>query len=263
MMLKDKVAVIHGAGGAVGSAVAHAFARDGAKLFLAGRRRAPVEALAREIVAAGGLAEAAEVDALDERAIDGHLQTVIGKAGRIDIAFNAVGLRNTQLQGVPLMDLAPEDFARPIATYAQSYFLTARAAARRMVAQGAGVIMAVTSTPSRAGIPLMGGVGPAMAAVEQLTRNLSAELAPKGIRVLGLRPTGMPDSGTIHEVFGLHAKAWGISREQFQELMASRSHGQRLSTLSEMANVAAFMASDRASGMTGSVVNLSLGALDD
>jgi NAD(P)-dependent dehydrogenase (short-subunit alcohol dehydrogenase family) len=123
--------------------------------------------------------------------------------------------------------------------------------------------MTVTSIPSRTGIPLMGGVGPAMSAVEALTRDLSAELAPHGVRVVGLRPHGMPETGTIKEVFGLHAKAWGVSREQFQEMIASRTHMQRLTTLQEMANVAAFMASDRASAMTGTVVNLSMGSLDD
>ncbi len=263
MLLKDKVAVIYGAGGAVGSAVTRAFAREGATLFLTGRHGASVEGLAREIVATGGLAEAEALDALDGKAIDKHLDVVVEKAGRIDISFNAVGIPNTKLQGVPLAELDVEDFIRPIDTYARSYFLTSRLAARRMVAKRSGVIMTVTSTPSRTGIPLMGGVGPAMAAVEQLTRNLSAELAPNGIRVVGLRPTGMPDSGTIEEVFGLHANAWGITRDQFRDLIAARSHGRRLSTLTEMASVAAFMASDLASGMTGTVVNLSLGALDD
>ena len=109
----------------------------------------------------------------------------------------------------------------------------------------------------------MGGVAPAMSAVEALTRDLSAELAPQGIRVVGLRPQGMPDSGTIKEVFGLHAKAYGISWEQFQEMIASRTHGRRLTTLAEMANMAVFMASDGASAMTGTIVNLSLGSLDD
>jgi NAD(P)-dependent dehydrogenase (short-subunit alcohol dehydrogenase family) len=123
--------------------------------------------------------------------------------------------------------------------------------------------MTVTSIPSRTGIPLLGGVGPAMAAVEALTRDLSAELAPQGIRVVGLRPQGMPESGTIKEVFGLHAKAWEISWEQFQEMIAGRTHTRRLPTLAEMANVAVFMASDAASAMTGTVVNLSMGSLDD
>jgi len=263
MMLKNKVAVIYGAGGAVGSAVARAFAREGAKLFLTGRHRAPVETVAKEFDSASGRAETAEVDALDEQSVDRHLQSVIDKAGRIDISFNAVGIPNTRLQGVPLVELEVEQFSLPIATYTRSYFLTARLAARRMVEKRSGVIMTVTSIPSRTGIPLMGGVAPAMSAVEALTRDLSAELAPQGIRVVGLRPQGMPDSGTIKEVFGLHAKAYGISWEQFQEMIASRTHGRRLTTLAEMANMAVFMASDGASAMTGTIVNLSLGSLDD
>lgn len=263
MMLKDKVAVIYGAGGAVGGAVAQAFAREGAKLFLTGRHRAAVEAVAKELASTGGAVETAEVDALDEQALDKHLQSVIDRAGRIDISFNAVGIPNTTLQGVPLVDLDATQFSLPISTYANSYFFTSRLAARRMVAKRAGVIMTVTSIPSRTGIPLMGGVGPAMAAVEALTRDLSAELAPHGVRVVGLRPQGMPESGTIKEVFGLHAKAWGMSRDQFHEVIAGRTHARRLTTLAEMANVAAFMASDAASAMTGTVVNLSLGSLDD
>jgi NAD(P)-dependent dehydrogenase (short-subunit alcohol dehydrogenase family) len=262
MILKDKVAVIYGAGGAVGGAVACAFAREGAKLFLTGRHRAPIEAIAKEVASAGGPAETAEVDALDEQAVDKHLQSVIDRAGRVDVSFNAVGIPNTTLQGVRLAELDLAQFTQPITTYARSYFLTSRLAARRMVARS-GVIMTVTSTPSRIGIPLMGGVGPAMAAVEALTRNLSAELAPHGIRVVGLRPHGMPDSGTIKEVFWLHAKAWGISWDQFHETIAARTHGRRLPSLAEMANVAAFMASDQASVMTGTVVNMSLGSLDD
>src|SRR5881397_1489417 len=102
MMLKDKVAVIYGAGGAIGGAVARAFATEGAKLFLTGRLQAPVEAVAKDVVSAGGSAEAAEVDALDEQAVDKHLQSVIDQAGRIDIAFNAIGIPGTNILGVPL-----------------------------------------------------------------------------------------------------------------------------------------------------------------
>src|SRR6266508_4605874 len=130
MMLKDKVAVIYGAGGAIGSAVARAFAREGAKVFLAGRRRAPLEAVAKDIASAGGSAEAAEVDALDEQAVDEHLRSVIDEAGRVDISFNAIGTPDTNILGVPLVELDVEHFALPITTYATSYFLTARLAAR-------------------------------------------------------------------------------------------------------------------------------------
>src|SRR5262245_18081789 len=236
MMLQNKVAVIYGAGGAIGSAVARAFAREGARLFLTGRHQASVNAVANEIVSAGGADEAAEVDALDEQAVDRHLHSVIDKAGRIDISFNAVGIPQTRIQGVPLVELDVEQFVVPIATYTRSYFLTARLAARRMVAKRSGVIMTVTSIPSRTGIPLLGGLAPAMSAVEQISRSLSAELAPQGIRVVGMRPQGMPETGTIKEVFGLHAKAWGISWEQFHELIASRNHVRRLTKLEGMAN---------------------------
>jgi NAD(P)-dependent dehydrogenase (short-subunit alcohol dehydrogenase family) len=262
MMLRDKVAVIYGAGGAIGGAVARAFASEGANLFLTGRHLAPVEGVANEVVSAGGSAEAAQVDALDEQAVDKHLQSVTDKAGRVDISFNAIGIPNPKIR-VPLVELDVEQFSLPIATYTRSYFMTARLAAQRMVAIRSGMIMTVTAIPSRTGVPLVGGGGPAMAAVEALSRDLSAELAPQGIRVVGLRSQGIPETSRIKESFELYAKASGMTWEQFHELGAGRTHTRRLSTLAEMANVAVFMASDQASGMTGTVVNLSMGSLDD
>src|ERR1700688_4428505 len=131
MMLKDKVAVIYGAGGAIGGAVARAFASEGARVFLTGRQKASVDALAKEIQSAGGSAKAAQVDALDENAVDNHLQSVIDKAGGVDISFNAVGVPNTKILGVPLVDIDVERFSLAIASYTRSYFLTARLAARR------------------------------------------------------------------------------------------------------------------------------------
>jgi NAD(P)-dependent dehydrogenase (short-subunit alcohol dehydrogenase family) len=263
MMLTDKVAVIYGAGGGIGGAVARAFASEGASVFLTGRDRAPVDAVVKEIVAAGGSAEASTVDALDERAVDAHLDYVTDRGGRLDISFNAIGIPDTKIVGVPLVELDLEQFSLPITTYATSYFLTARLAARRMIAPGSGVIMTVTALHSRTGLPLVGGYGPAQAVKESLTRSLSAELAPHGIRVVGLRPQGMPETRTIKQAFEPRAKATGMTWEQWQELLASRTHPRRLMTLTEMADVAAFMASDKASGMTGTIVNLTMGSLDD
>jgi NAD(P)-dependent dehydrogenase (short-subunit alcohol dehydrogenase family) len=263
MMLKDKVAVIYGAGGAIGGVVARAFAREGAMVFLTGRQRASVEAVAKEIHSAGGSAKAAEVDALDEKAVDKHLQSVIDKAGRVDISFNAVGIPDTKILGVPLIELDVEQFSLPIMAYTRSYFLTARLAARRMVANKSGVIMTVTALPARMGSRLNGGYGSAHAAKEALTRDLSAELAPQGIRVVGLRPHGMPETSTMKEVFELKASRIGMTWEQFQAYLASTTHPRRVMTLEEVANMAVFMASDKASGMTGTTVNLTMGSLDD
>jgi len=262
MMLKNKVAVIYGAGGGIGGAIARAFAKEGAKVFLTGLHGAAVEAVAKDIVAAGWPAEAAEVDALDEHAIDKHLQSVIDKVGRVDISFNAIAIPDAKLLGVPLVELDAELFDLP-GGYLKSYFLTARLAARRMLPHKSGVIVTVTALHSRIGIPLVGGYGPAQSAKESLTRSLSAELAPHGIRVVGLRPQGMPETATIRRAYEPRAKASGMTWEQWQTMLASRTHPRRLMTLEDMANAAVFIASDKASGMTGTTVNLTMGSLDD
>jgi NAD(P)-dependent dehydrogenase (short-subunit alcohol dehydrogenase family) len=263
MMLKNKVAVIYGAGGDIGGAVARAFAREGAKLFLTGRKLAAVKSVAKGIAATGGSAETEEVDALDEQAMDKHLQSVIDKAGRIDISFNAIGIADKDVVGVPLIELDIKQFSLPITAYVTSYFLTARLAARRMLTNKSGVIMTVSALPARTGTKLNGGYGAANAAKEALTRDLSAELAAQGIRVVALRPHGMPETNTMREVYDLKAKAAGMTWEQFTGYLASTTHPRRVMTLAEMANVAAFVASDKASGLTGTTVNLTMGSLDD
>lgn len=263
MTLNDKVAVVYGAGGAIGGAVARAFAANGARLFLAGRHLATVDVVADQIVAAGGYAEAAQVDALDEHAVARHLESVIDTTARIDISFNAIGIPNAGILGVPLTELDVEQFCLPITTYTASYFLTARLAARHMIPNRSGVIMTVTALHSRAGIPLVGGYGAAQAAKEALTRQLSAEFAPHGVRVVGVRPQAMPETPTIRDAFEPRARASGMSWEQWQESLAGRTHPRRLMTLDEVAGTAVFLASDGASGMTGTTVNLTMGSLDD
>jgi NAD(P)-dependent dehydrogenase (short-subunit alcohol dehydrogenase family) len=262
MMLKNKVAVIYGGGGAIGGAVARAFAREGARLFLTGHRRGPVDLVAKEIASAGGSAEAAEIDALDEQAVGTHLQSVIDKAGRVDISFNAISAPTAKVVGVPLTELNLDQFSLPITFYTTSYFLTARLAARHMIPRKSGVIMTVTALPARTGTPLNGGYGSAQAAKEALTRDLSVELAPQGIRVVGLRPHGMPETSTMKEVFDAKPSR-GMTWEQFQGFLASTTHRHRVMALEEVAEMAVFMASDKASGMTGTTVNLTMGGAAD
>ena len=262
-MLKDKVAVIYGAGGAIGGAVARAFAGEGAKVFLTGRLRAPVEAVAKDIVSAGGSAEAAEVDAVDEQAMDRHLQSVIDTGGP---------RRHLVQRG---RHPEHEYCGRP----------AGRAGCRAVLPGDHGLhdVVLPDRTPGRTahdpeqvrgdhdrhrtpladGHPVGGRLRSGEAAKEALTRDLSAELAPQGIRVVGLRPQGMPETRTIKEAFEPRAEATGMTWEQFQEFLASRTHPRRLMTLAEMADVAVFMASDKASGMTGTTVNLTMGSLDD
>ncbi|WP_028047292.1 SDR family NAD(P)-dependent oxidoreductase [Cellulomonas sp. URHE0023] len=257
MLLKDKVMVVYGAGGAIGGAIARAAAAEGARLYLTGRKEGSVEEVARDIEGA----DVAAVDALDELAIQDHLDRVVAAEGRVDVSFNAVGIDDDGIVGTPLIDLDAERFLLPVVGYARSYFLTAQQAARRMVPNGSGVIMTVTALPSRAGSVLVGGYGPAHAAKEALTRSLSAELAPHGLRVVGVRPHGIPETESMRDVWRL--KGAGSTWEQFQAYLASTTHPKRVMTLPEVADVAVFMASDRASGMTGTTVNLTMGSLDD
>ncbi|HKA42694.1 MAG TPA: SDR family oxidoreductase [Burkholderiales bacterium] len=263
MLLEKKSAVIYGAAGAVGSAVARAFAKEGAKLFLTGRRLEPVEKLAARIAAEGGVAEAAQVDALDERAVEEHAGAVAEKAGGIDVSFNAIGIPQAGIQGIPIIELPVDSFSLPIATYTRAHFLTARAAIRRMLEKRSGVILMHTPEPGRLGAPLVGGMGPAWAAMEALSRDLSAEYASQGIRVICLRSTGIPETATIDVVYSLHAKALGTTREQFQALLESLAHTRRQTTLDELTGAAVFAACNLAKGMTGAVANLTGGRVVD
>jgi NAD(P)-dependent dehydrogenase (short-subunit alcohol dehydrogenase family) len=261
MMLKDKVAVIYGAGGDVGAAVARAFARQGAKLFLSGRNLRKMESVAADIIGRGGVAEAAEVDALDEDAVEDYVGAVAAKAGAIDISFCAIGIANAMPQRPPLLELSAEQFALPITTYTQANFLTARSAARRMVARRSGVIVTISATPSRMGFPNLGGNALAFAAIVALTRSLSVELAPHGVRAVCLMPNTMPETRTIRENFQRYAKVAGVTPAEFQARFERMTHLGRLTTLEELANAAVFIASDQASAMTGTVVNLTGGAI--
>jgi NAD(P)-dependent dehydrogenase (short-subunit alcohol dehydrogenase family) len=262
MLLKNKIAVVYGAGGDIGASVARAFAREGAKLFLSGRTLPKVEAVAADIIGQGGVAEAAQVDALDEQAVDKYVGAVAEKAGAIDISFNATSIARAVPKS-PLLELSAADFALPITTYTQTNFLTARSAARRMVTRRSGVILTITGTPGRMGFTNVGGTSPGYAAVVALTRTLSAELGPQGIRVVCLMPNAMPETATIRESFARYAKAAGVTPAEFQARFESMTHLRRLTTLEEFANVAVFMASDHASAVTGTVVNLSAGGVVD
>ena len=260
MILKGKTALIYGAGGDIGGAVARAFAREGARLFLSGRTLNAVNALAHEIVAGGGMAEAAQLDARDERAVEAHVARIAEQTGAIDISFSAISVAKSLPDKLPLVELAAEQFALPISAYTQANFFTARSAARRMIAKRSGVILTIVGIPGRIGFPLVGGNGAAYAAVEALSRGLSAELAPHGIRVLCLMPNAIPETATIRENFARYAKASGSNPAEYQARLEATTHRRRLTTLAELASAAAFMASDQASGMTGTVVNLSAGS---
>jgi 3-oxoacyl-[acyl-carrier protein] reductase len=261
MLLENKSAVIYGGGGAIGGAVARAFAHEGARVFLAARTLYRVEAVAGEISAAGGTAEAAQVDALDEQAVDRHIGEVAGKAGSIDILFNAIGMQD--VQGKPLHEMSLEDFTSPVTIATRTQFLTARAVARHMIREGSGVILTITAGPARKAVPNVGGFDTACAAIEGLWRTFAAELGPHGIRLVVLGSAGSLDTPAVREVLELHARATGTSLEEVLVDSGSDTLLGRLPSVSEVANVASLMASDRASAMTGVIANVTCGYIVD
>lgn len=264
MLLKNKTAVIYGATGAIGSTVAKAFAQQEAKVFLTGRKKDALEKLAREITNSGGVAEVSEVDALDAESVNSHLETIIEKEGHLDISFNAISLKQTGVQGIPLVMQTVEGYMYPIRYYMQSHFITATAAARNMMRNKSGVIITLTAVPSVLAAPLVGGMAPSWAGIESLTRTLAAETGSHGVRVICLRADGLPETDTITEVFGLHAKGAGMpSNKEFQTLMESFTLLKRLPKLSEVANTAVFLASEAASGITGTTINVTCGSVVD
>ena len=262
MLLENKTAVIYGAGGAIGGAVARAFAREGARLFLTGRDVAKVDAVAEEIVAAGGVARQRRSTRSTSKPCEEHLDTVVERAGRVDISFNAIG-PGPAPHRTPLTELAGDDFARPIAFYTRSNFITATAAARHMSGQGSGVIVTLTAVPGRMPANLIGGQAPAWAAVEAFSRSLALEVGPAGVRVVCLRSHAIPETPLIEENFATAAAAAGVTPAQFQAMLEQGTLLKRLPTLAEVADTAAFLASDRAGAMTATVANLSAGSITD
>ena len=254
MLIEGKNAVIYGGGGSIGGAVARAFAREGATVHLAGRTPETLERVADEIRSAGGAAETAVVDALDEGAVDRHADDVAAAAGGIDISSNVITHPHTH--GIPLAEMAVDDFMAPVEVAARTNFLTARAAARHMVPRRSGVILAFGGPGDRSG-PMrdyyLGGTQVAFDAIETIRRQLAVELGPHGIRVLTLASGGVPES--LPEGFE--------GREAIVELIEGQTLLGRAATLEDVGNAAAFAASDWARTMTAAIVNVSCGALVD
>jgi len=256
MLLENRNAVVYGAGGSIGGAVARAFAREGARVFLAGRTLAKLDRVAEEIRAAGGVAETAQVDALDEREVDAFVDAVAARAGGIDVSFNLVSYGD--VHGTPLAEMSYEDFSRPVTTAVRTHFLTTRAAARHMIPQGSGVILAFGGSGGGWVVPTIGGTQVAFEAVEGLRRQWACELGPHGIRVVTLRTGGVTES--IPEDWGF---VEGKTRAEVVADLEAATLLKRTATLEDVGNVAAFVASDRGRSLTATGVNVSCGAIVD
>jgi NAD(P)-dependent dehydrogenase (short-subunit alcohol dehydrogenase family) len=263
-LLQVKHAVVFGGGGSIGAAVATQFASEGAEVFLAGRTPTSVQAAAKQIEAAGGRAHADVVDALDAPEVEEYLESVVQQTGGLDILFNATGPRVSEYaNGKRAVDLPVGEFMVPVNTVLKAQFITAAAAARQMLKQRSGVIIFLTGSPARPHTPATSGIGAAFAAVENLTRHLAIELGPAGLRVVCLRTSANPDSRTIQELTDGIATMMNITRDQANATLADSTLLKVSPQTTDTANAAAFLASDRARMMTGTVLNSSAGVVPD
>src|SRR5580658_6876776 len=253
MILQNKNAVVYGAGGSLGGAIARAFAKAGARVFLTGYRLASVQKVADEIIGSGGKAEVAIVDGFDENAVVAHLEKVRQQAGSVDISYNGVEI--PVVQNIPLTEISLDDYVRPVMQTAHTRFLTAKAAAKVMMEQRSGVILSVTATPGGIGYPYTGGFAAANAAVESLARNLASELGPYGIRVVNIRSGGSPDSRVFQEAI----ERVPAVMEEVLRGMEGDTMLKKLPPMADIANTAVFLASDLAASITGVTVDVTSG----
>lgn len=247
MLLQKKTAIVYGAGGAIGSAVARAYAREGADVHLLGRTRASLDETARRIDADGGSAQVTLLDVLDRDAVEQHASAVAGASG-IDICFNASG--NDDLQGIPLLDLDFADFLRPVTKAVTAHHHIATAAGRHMTRRGSGVILVMAG--GREAIPRLGGAHVAWTALVGLCRQLAAEFGPHGVRVNWLLSPGSPD------VDDPAPAPTGEPAPGTDGLLPRHQP-----SYDEVANIATFAASDWARTVTASEINFTGGAVID
>jgi NAD(P)-dependent dehydrogenase (short-subunit alcohol dehydrogenase family) len=263
--LENKVAVVYGGGGVIGSAIARVFAREGAHVHVAGRTREPLDRVVQTITGNGSLADATMADATDEDDVRRHIDHVVDRAGRLDILVNAVGI--THVQGPPLTELDTDQFMAPVDGYLRTLFVTTRAAAPHLAAHRAGVVLTLSSSPARLTGSGFLGIGVAAAAVEAFSRILAGELGPEGVRVVCIRPHAIPASlGASHltEAFGGMADRAGTTADEWLAgLAAQGTLLRRLPNPEDVAEYAAFAASDRARTMTGAIANLTAGSILD
>ncbi|MEV6844192.1 SDR family oxidoreductase [Actinoplanes sp. NPDC051411] len=254
MLLEGRNAIVYGGGGSIGGAMARAFAEQGAHVFLAGRTQAGLDAVAAEIVANGGRADTAIVDARDEAAVDAHADEVARAAGGIQISVNVI--TDNDVQGKPAAEMAVADYLAPVEVGLRSRFLTARAAARHMKQQRDGVILMFGGDGDRSAHRRnhqLGGLVTGFSAIEALRRQLACELGEYGIRVITLQTGGVPESIPAE-------LEWRAPIEK--SLVESTLLG-RAATLEDVGNVAVFAASDWARTITGAAINMTCGAFVD
>jgi 3-oxoacyl-[acyl-carrier protein] reductase len=261
VLLDGKTAVVYGGGGAIGGAVAQAFAEQGAHVIVAGRAESSLDRVVKPLSERGLSAQAAQVDALVESQVEAHLEKVVAEHGGIDISFNLISVAYSL--GEPLHDIPVEEFVVGITNGMRTNYLTGVGAARRMAARHTGVVLGLTASNSRRPLAYQGSFSVAGGAIEALCRQIATDYGPEGVRAVCIRSAGSPDAPKVDRALTALAEVEGISRDAFEARIAERTLLKRMPRLHEIANLAVLAASDLASSMTGVIANGTCGEATD
>jgi NAD(P)-dependent dehydrogenase (short-subunit alcohol dehydrogenase family) len=261
VLLNGRTAVVYGGGGAIGGAVAQAFAEQGAHVIVVGHTLPSLERVVEPLTARGLSAQAAQVDALVESEVEAHLDGVVAEHGGIDISFNAISV--AYILGGPLHEIPVDDFVRGIADGMRTNYLTGVGAARRMAARHTGVVLGFTASSCRRPLAYQGSFAVAGAAIEALCRQIATDYGPEGVRAVCIRSAGSPDASGVDAALTALAEVEGISRDAFEARIAERTLLKHMPRLREIANLAVLASSDLASSMTGVIANGTCGEATD
>jgi NAD(P)-dependent dehydrogenase (short-subunit alcohol dehydrogenase family) len=261
VLLDGRTAVVYGGGGAIGGAVAQAFAEQGAHVIVAGRTLSSLERVVKPLTQRGLSAQAAEVDALVEGEVEAHLDGVVAEHGGIDISLNVISAGYSL--GEPLHEIPVDEFLMGITNAMRTNYLTGVGAARRMAARHTGVVLGLTASPCRRPLANQGSFAVAGAAIEALCRQIATDYGADGVRAVCIRSAGSPDARGVDAALTALAEQEGVSRDAFEARIAERTLLKHLPRLREIANLVVLAASDLASSMTGAIANGTCGEAID
>jgi NAD(P)-dependent dehydrogenase (short-subunit alcohol dehydrogenase family) len=243
MRLKDEVAVVTGAAGGIGSAIARRFASEGAVVALLDMTSSKLMRLEKEIVASGGRAKAFKVDITDSKDVASVIKTVTKAFGKLTVLVNAVGL----LKQARVDEMSEKDFDALMAVNVKGVFLAYKYVVPVMKKTG-GVVINLSSVSAFVGSPESFAYTTSKGAVQSMTYATAQELAPHNIRVMAICP------GWVSAGFTDVALKLAPDPNVLLEAAKNAHVLGRIATPEEVANAALFLASDEASFMTGSAL---------
>ncbi len=258
MLLKDKVAIVTGAGRGIGRAIALRFAAEGARVMLAARTAPQLESVAAEITNAGGKAEILAVDLVGEDRCSRVVRAARDAFGGVDILVNNAGIYGPVK---PIEEITAEEWDAVVNINLRSAFFMTRFALPDLYARRGGAVVNISSVSAKAAFGWGAAYASAKAGMLALTRTTAAEGAYHGVRANAICPGPVPETELSQELGrGLAARAGRDADEMFKEMLNGILQ-RRPQTAAEIADAALFLASDQASAITGQVLNVDGGML--